>query len=105
MLQQLLENAQDYESSKLRELMDKLLERLAEEGYITVQPPNPRPANQAETRPGQLSGQEGQAKFEITDKALDFLGFKTLKDLLASLGKSSFGRHDTRELATGIESH
>jgi len=35
---------------------------------------------------------------------LDFLGFKTLKDLLGSLGKSSFGRHDTRDLATGIES-
>jgi Ca-activated chloride channel family protein len=27
-----------------------------------------------------------------------------LKDLLASLGKSSFGRHDTRDLATGVES-
>jgi Ca-activated chloride channel family protein len=46
----------------------------------------------------------GKAKFEVTDKALDFLGFKTLKDLLGSLGKSSFGRHDTRELATGVES-
>ena len=45
-----------------------------------------------------------EARFEITDKALDFLGFKTLKDLLASLGKSSFGRHDTRDLATGVES-
>ena len=47
---------------------------------------------------------EGKAKFEVTDKALDFLGFKTLNDLLGSLGKSSFGRHDTRELATGVES-
>jgi Ca-activated chloride channel family protein len=47
---------------------------------------------------------EGKAKFEVTDKALDFLGFKTLKDLLGSLGRSSFGRHDTRELATGVES-
>src|SRR6266550_3980079 len=44
-----------------------------------------------------------QAKFEITDKSLDFLGFKSLRNLLASLGKSSFGRHDTRDLATGIE--
>src|SRR6202043_4038391 len=30
-------------------------------------------------------------------------GFKTLKDLLGSLGKSSFGAHDTRDLATGGE--
>ena len=48
-------------------------------------------------------GPEGRAKFELTDKAIDFLGFKTLKDLMGSLGKSSFGRHDTRELATGVE--
>ena len=42
-------------------------------------------------------------KVEVTDKSLDFLGFKTLKDLLGSLGKSSFGAHDTRDLATGVE--
>jgi Ca-activated chloride channel family protein len=41
--------------------------------------------------------------FEVTDKALDFLGFKALRDLLGSLGHSSAGRHDTRDLATGIE--
>src|SRR5882757_307906 len=40
---------------------------------------------------------------EITDKIIDFLGFKTLQDLLGSLGRSSFGRHDTRDLATGVE--
>src|SRR5439155_1383412 len=36
-------------------------------------------------------------------KALDFLGYRALRDLLGSLGKSSFGRHDTREQATGVE--
>src|SRR5256886_4556846 len=45
-----------------------------------------------------------EARFEITDKTMDFLGFKTLQDLLGSLGRSSFGRHDTRDLATGVES-
>ena len=49
------------------------------------------------------NGPDAKVKFEVTDKSLDFLGFKTLKDLLGSLGKSSFGRHDTRDLATGIE--
>ena len=53
---------------------------------------------------GAGNGPEGKVRFEVTDKSLDFLGFKTLKDLLGSLGKSSFGRHDTRDLATGIES-
>ena len=39
----------------------------------------------------------------MTDKTLDFLGYRALRDFLGSLGKSSYGRHDTREQATGIE--
>ncbi len=105
LLQELLKNAENYQNSRLSELINKLLERLAEEGYISVEPPQARQGKLTEPQTGQLMGPEGKVKFEMTDKALDFLGFKTLKDLLASLGKSSFGRHDTRELATGIESH
>ncbi len=83
------------------ELIDKLIDRMQQEDYISVdQPPDP-------ARPSSTGGQTGEAqsevKFEITDKSLDFLGFKTLRDLLGSLGRSSFGRHDTRDLATGIE--
>src|SRR3954452_3056852 len=48
-------------------------------------------------------GDPEQYRFEITDKSLDFLGYRALRDLLGSLGKSSLGRHDTREMATGIE--
>jgi len=103
-LEQLRQSAENYEGSQLSELIKKLMERLAEEGYITIDSP-PQPGRLTEPQSGQFMGAEGKAKFEITDKALDFLGFKTLKDLLASLGKSSFGRHDTREMATGVESH
>jgi Ca-activated chloride channel family protein len=39
----------------------------------------------------------------VTDKSLDFLGYRALRDLLGSLGKSSFGRHDTRDVSTGVE--
>ena len=42
-------------------------------------------------------------QFNLTDKGIDFLGYKTLRKLLGSLGKSSFGSHDTPYLATGIE--
>ncbi len=104
LLEQLLKNAENYQNSDLKELIDKLLERLSEEGYITIEQP-PEKGQPKEAGPGQMAEREGKAKFELTDKALDFLGFKTLKDLLASLGKSSFGRHDTRDYATGIESH
>src|SRR5256886_13952790 len=58
-------------------------------------------------RQGKVGGSgpdEPQAiKFEVTDKTLDFLGYRALRDLLGSLGKSSYGRHDTREQATGVE--
>ena len=98
MRQRLQEMAAD---GQLDELIEKLIERMQQEDYISIdQPPDP-------TRPSDAGGQVGenqrQAKFEITDKSLDFLGFKSLRNLLGSLGKSSFGRHDTRDLATGIE--
>jgi len=86
---------------ELDELIEKLIERMQQEDYISIdQPPDPsRPSGAA----GQVGENQPQAKFEITDKSLDFLGFKSLRNLLGSLGKSSFGRHDTRDLATGIE--
>ncbi len=98
MRQRLQQMAMDGE---LDELIEKLIERMQREDYISVdQPFDP-------SRPSSTGGQVGentpQAKFEITDKSLDFLGFKALRNLLGSLGKSSFGRHDTRDLATGIE--
>jgi Ca-activated chloride channel homolog len=107
LLDQLAENPEEYGESKLNDLINKLLEKLAGEGYITVTaPPQAQRTRGRVTEPpgAGSNGPQGKIKFEMTDKALDFLGFKTLKDLLGSLGKSSFGRHDTRELATGVES-
>jgi Ca-activated chloride channel family protein len=87
----------------LEKLLDQLAERLSQEGYISPQPPLVTPPGEKAPRGSAARGEQGQVRFEITDKALDFLGYRSLKDLLGSLGKSSFGRHDTRELATGIE--
>jgi len=85
---------------KLDELIEKLIERMEQEDFISIEdPPDP---SQPSSAGGQM-GEGQQAKFEITDKSLDFLGYKALRDLLGSLGKSSFGRHDTRDMATGIE--
>jgi Ca-activated chloride channel homolog len=87
---------------KLDEVIDKLIERMEQENYIS----SSQPWQDAERNPagnGQIGKVEGEVRFEVTDKGLDFLGFKTLRDLLGSLGKSSYGRHDTRHWATGIE--
>jgi len=86
---------------ELEELIEKLIERMQQEDYISIDQPHD-PTKQSSIG-GQIADAQQQAKFEITDKSLDFLGFKALRDLLGSLGKSSFGRHDTRDMATGIE--
>jgi Ca-activated chloride channel homolog len=85
----------------LEELIEQLVERMQQEDYISVDQPHD-PAKRSSVG-GKVGEAQQQARFEITDKSLDFLGYKTLRDLLGSLGKSSFGRHDTRDMATGIE--
>ena len=87
-------------------LIDRLIERLIEEGYISLS--HGSPYRQKETGFTSQTGRTGKpversVKFEMTDKGLDFLGFKALRELIASLGKSSLGRHDTNQLSTGIE--
>ena len=96
-LQEMMERMQNMSSEQMDQLLDRLVQKLIDEGHITVE----EPADQQAAGAGE--GRDSKARFEITDKSLDFLGFKTLKDLLGSLGKSSFGRHDTRDLATGVE--
>jgi Ca-activated chloride channel family protein len=91
--------------SKLEKLIQDIIDRMMAEGFIT-----PSPDLEAEREHRQSPGAGGQfgpdappSRFEVTDKSLDFLGYRALRDLLGSLGKSSLGRHDTRDHATGIE--
>ncbi|HEY2015388.1 MAG TPA: hypothetical protein VGH38_17910 [Bryobacteraceae bacterium] len=98
-LQEMMERLQNMSPEQMDKLLEKLIQKMVDEGQITIEEPSDRPAS----APGVGNGKDSKVKFEVTDKSLDFLGFKTLKDLLGSLGKSSFGRHDTRDLATGIE--
>src|SRR2546430_8781322 len=101
------ENEGKYEGSQLQEMLNQLIERLVEEGYLTL---HEEPQNSERRRDNRGNGQ-GQIeeplprniKFEVTEKGLDFLVYKTLRGLLGSLGKSSMGRHDTPHLATGVE--
>src|ERR1700688_2460111 len=79
----------------LDELIEKLIERMQQEDYISIDQAHD-PAKRSSTG-GQVGDAQQQARFEITDKSLDFLGYKTLRDLLGSLGKSSFGRQHPAE--------
>jgi Ca-activated chloride channel family protein len=98
-LNEMMERLQNMSPEQMDKLLENLVQKMVDEGQITF----PEPSNQQASGPGVGDGPDSKVKFEVTDKSLDFLGFKTLKDLLGSLGKSSFGRHDTRDLATGIE--
>ena len=97
--EQMRERLQEMSSQQRSQLIERLMNKLEEAGYINMDGPPP----ESPSAPGGQGGPESQLQFEVTDKAVDFLGFKTLKDLLGSLGKSSFGAHDTRDLATGID--
>ncbi len=98
--------AQDAELERqLGELLDKIVQRLIEEGYLNVAEAPKLPAGQQPLfGPGGMAREAAQqVQFSLTEKGIDFLGYKTLKHLLGSIGKSSFGAHETEHLATGIE--
>src|ERR671927_703361 len=89
--------------SKLEELIQKIIERMGQEGYISTPPDLEAERERRSGRGGGDGPDQPPVTFEVTDKTLDFLGYRALRDLLGSLGKSSYGRHDTREQATGVE--
>lgn len=105
--QMLADNDGHFKGSQLEEMLNQLIERLVEEGYLTLKeeaPPSPNGRDRRQGGNGQVGEpQPRNVKFELTEKGLDFLGYKTLRNLLGSTGKSSLGRHDTRHLATGVE--
>jgi Ca-activated chloride channel family protein len=103
----LTENEGKFKGSLLEELLNQLIERLVEEGYLNLREEQQQ---QRDDRRRQGNGQgeiseplPRNVRFEVTEKGLDFLGYKTLRNLLGSLGKSVSGRHDTVYLSTGVE--
>jgi Ca-activated chloride channel family protein len=89
--------------ARLDELIQRIIEKLQHQGYLTRSPDLDQERERREGPGRGIGGAEQTFKFEITDKSLDFLGYRALRDLLGSIGKSSLGRHDTREMATGVE--
>lgn len=104
----LAENENKFQGSLLEHLLNQLIERLVEEGYLTLHAEEPQQNPQQQQG---LFGGQGEVseplprdvRFEVTEKGLDFLGYKTLRNLLGSFGKSAAGRHDTVYLSTGVE--
>jgi Ca-activated chloride channel homolog len=85
------------DAQQVDELIDQIIEKMQEQNYIN--------AEQPEDGQGQQGDGNGEARFEVTDKGMDFLGYKALRELLGPLGKSNLGRHDTRHEASGVETN
>src|SRR5688572_24235331 len=88
---------------QLEDLIQQIIERMMEQGFITGAPELDTERERREGAGGGLGEDAGPVTFEVTDKTLDFLGYRALRDLLGSIGRSSAGRHDTRHLSTGVE--
>lgn len=91
---------------QLAELLDQIIQRLIDEGYLTTQqvPQMPDAHQPFFGTGGQAQSAAQHVQFNLTEKGIDFLGYRALKQLLGSVGKSSFGSHETSHLATGVES-
>ncbi|HEV8150121.1 MAG TPA: VWA domain-containing protein [Gemmatimonadales bacterium] len=90
---------------QLGQLLDQIIQRLAEEGYLNLQetPQVPEGYTPLLGPGGEAASAAQQVQFNLTEKGMDFLGYRTLKNLLGSIGKSSVGAHETPHLATGVE--
>jgi Ca-activated chloride channel homolog len=104
LLEQWLEDRTQGDAKKLEELIDQVIRQLMEEGWIQTDAQNQPTAFNQEGQ-GVEEDPVGSARFELTDKSIDFLGFRLLRHLLGSLGRSSFGRHETTHFATGVEAY
>jgi Ca-activated chloride channel homolog len=88
---------------RVEDLISQLMQRMEQQDYIRID--KPEDSTQMSKGQGEVGEGESQARFEVTDKSLDFLGYKTLQDLLGSLGQASAGRHDTPYQSTGVETN
>jgi Ca-activated chloride channel homolog len=106
-LQQLLGEPADGDQEKARQqledLIQQIIDKMMEQGFVTGAPDLEQEREHRRGTGGGYGEDAGPVKFEVTDKALDFLGYRALRDLLGSIGRSSAGRHDTRHLSTGVE--
>ena len=105
MLEALRGDGDEASQAKLAELLDGLIQRLMAEGYLSGEaPPKVPDGHQPVTGRGGLAHKASKdVQFDLTQKGIDFLGYKSLRNILGTLGRSSAGSHDTPYLATGIE--
>jgi Ca-activated chloride channel family protein len=94
MLAEAMQAAGDIQDTRLGQQIQKMMDKLQQDGFIR---------KEFEDGEGGGNGDAGDAKFNLTDKSIDFLGYKSLRDLMGGLGRSSAGAHETRDYSSGID--
>ena len=94
-------DAADWLQSELGRSVRRLAERLERDGFL--RPGSGDDPGLGRGPAGGGAGEAAEATFELTDKAIDFLGYRTLKDVLGASGSASIGAHDTDRSTTGVE--
>lgn len=93
-------NADNIQESRLGQQIQNMMDKLQMDGFIRKE------FGEDEDNPqgsGGGAGESGEARFQLTDKSIDFLGYNSLRDLMGGLGRSTTGNHDTRDYASGID--
>jgi len=101
LMEEWMSNRASEESQKLDALVSEIIRRLVEDGWLKTE----RQQEIGEAGEGYEDDPENSPQFQLTDKSIDFLGFRLLRHLLGSLGRSSLGHHDTTHLSTGVEAY
>jgi len=96
------QNPESEDAKQLDEIVDQIINRMIEEGWLRSERPDTMPAEAGE---GHEDGPGNPERFQLTGKSVDFLGFRQLRHLLGSLGRSSLGRHETAQFSTGVEAY
>jgi Ca-activated chloride channel family protein len=102
MMDDWIDNPESEDAKKLDDIVSQIIRRMVDEGWLRTEEQQAGAGDGGEGYEGDAAG---SAKFELTSKSIDFLGFRQLRHLLGSLGRSSLGRHETVQLSTGVEAY
>ncbi|MFQ5689030.1 MAG: VWA domain-containing protein [Gemmatimonadota bacterium] len=88
--------------ARLADLLDDVVAALEREGYLRSTASGGEPAGPGDAAASQASAHR-TVRFDLTEKAIDFLSYRALRELLGAGGRASAGLHETREVSTGVE--
>src|SRR5215217_6262530 len=63
---------------QLEDLVQQIIDKMMEQGFVTSAPDLEADRQERRGTGGGMGEEAGQVKFEVTDKALDFLGYRAL---------------------------